>query len=46
MDEILILFPAEVNNGCPVIDEPGININAIIQIVIAGVLIWLVLSRR
>ena len=42
----LLLYPSEVGEECPIIDKPGMDINAIIQIVIAGVIIWFLVNKR
>lgn len=41
-----LIYPSEKENGCPIIEKPGININVIIQIVIAGVIIWFLVNKR
>ena len=42
----VLMYPSEVSEECPVIDKPGVDINAIIQIVIAGVIIWFLVNKR
>lgn len=40
-----LLYPSDVEEECPVIDKPGVDVNVIIQIVIAGVIIWYLMRK-
>lgn len=40
------LYLASTEETCPIIDEPGINITAIIQALIIGVILWYLVNKR
>ena len=46
MVDNMTLYFANTEETCPIIDEPGINIEKIIQAVIVGVILWLLVSKK
>ena len=46
MEEYLLLYPNNMSDECPIVDEPGISINAMIQAIIVGVILWYLLSKQ